>query len=251
MSLFGKNEPRLAWLLVIGWTLAGCGGEGGGDGETGGNASTSNAVSTTKRRTVAELPAVGEYLPPLDQGRVQIAPPTGWKELPPVTLDLAGFALEEGRQLPRITLAAWDTPLDEIKDLTEANSEQLAAELLKELEHDKKTVEEPPKPIFLGPTLYLRHVRRARAPSGNDVVVQALETVHGGRLYVIELVARIEGPRPEDYGPSLMKWRNESYAVAANLKFLGGEQSPSPPVEAPPPATKPEGNKPAEENPKP
>ena len=124
-----------------------------------------------------------------------------------------------------------------IQELTEENAGQLADQLVKDFQRDKKTVVEPPKPIILGDTLFLRHVRRAKMASGNNVVVQSLETVQGGRIYVVELIAEIDAPRPEEYEQSLLKYRDDGYAVAAHLKFPGSE-----PVVAPPPAPTGESN---------
>lgn len=241
MTLFRGLVP----LLLV-W-LVGCGG-GDGGGSAGTKASQPGA-SSFKRRTAESLPAVGDYLPPLDNGRIEIAPPEDWNLLPRGTLFEAGFVQGKASELPRITLTAWDSPLDAITELTEANAEQLAAQLIKELKQDKKTVVEPPRPIVLGETLFLRHVRRARQKSGDNVVIQALETVRGGRLYSVELLANIEAARAEEYEASLTKWRDYGYAVAANLKFTSGAEPPATTTETP--AETPPVAKPAEENPKP
>ena len=246
-----RHVNNLGWLGGLGvvvLSMLGCG--GGGDASR--PAVGKPTASAIKRRTVDSLPAIGEYLPPLDDGKVEIAPPADWKPLPRDARYLARFVKGKASELPRITVTAWDSPLVEVADLNESNAGLLEAQLIKEMKRDKKTVTELPKPIILGSTLFLRHVRRARLPSGDHVVVQALDTVRGGRIYTIELIANIDAPRPEEYEASLTHWRDQGYAVAANLKFGGREPAPTEtPAETPPPAEKSADDKPAEETPKP
>jgi len=249
MNLLGQACWPVACLAIACLSFSGCGSEGGG-----GKASPAGAEKSAgaiKRRAADKLPAVGDYLPPLDEGRIEIAPPAGWNTMPRDVLYLARFVQGKVSELPRITVTAWDTPLPEITELTEANAGQLAAELVSQLKKDKKTVPEPPKPIILGETLFLRHVRRARLASGGEVVVQALDTVRGGRIYTVELFADINAPRGEEYEASLTNVRDFGYAVAANLKFPSSESSASEPTEPSPPAAGEVKDKPAEVNPNP
>ena len=232
MVVVMRLHRAVLWLLA-GLPLVGC---GGGDAQLPGGKSPGTPASI-KHRSVESLPKIGEYLPPLDLQRVEIAPPADWKSAPISGNFEAWFVPGEPGELPRITLAAGDSPLDAVQDLTVENAEALATQLLKELEHDKKTVAEPPRPIKLGSTLFLRSVRLAKMPSGANVVVQALETVCGGRLYSVELIAKIEAAQADQYEPSLKKWRDFGYAVAANLKFSGaGTQPADAPVQPSPPA---------------
>jgi len=233
------------WLIVGAALLVGCGerppvpvaDQGGAEPEAG----------AIKRRPAAELPAIGDYLPKLDNKRIEIAPPAKWNIMPRDERYLARFVHGKVSELPRITVTAWDTPVPEITELTEANWSRLAAELTAQMTKDKKTVPEDPKPIYLGETLFLRHVRRAKLQSGDNVVVQALDTVKGGRIYTVELIANIDAPRAEEYEASLKKWRNEGYAVAAGLKF-GGDAAPMAEPAAETPAPTPSTDKPPEEN---
>jgi hypothetical protein len=241
-------------VLALASAVPGCG--GGGSESAAPAAKEQPAESTIKRRPADKLPAVGEYLPPLDDGKIEIAPPKEWNTMPRDARYLARFVAGKASELPRITVTAWDSPLVEVSDLDEANAALLTAQLIQEMKRDKKTVEEMPKPIYLGETLFVRHVRRAKMPSGDNVVVQGLDTIRSGRIYTIELIALIDAPRAEDYETSLTKYRDQAYAVAANLKF-GGETAP-PAAIAPsetPAATPPAENKPAdaaaEANPKP
>lgn len=253
MKLYERYlREKAAWALVL-LALSGCGDPDRAS--TSSNKDEPSAAATIKRRTADSLKPIGDYLPPLDDGKIQIAPPAEWNTMPRDARYLARFVKGKASELPRITVTAWDSPLLEVSDLDESNAGLLTAHLIKEMKRDKKTVVEMPKPIILGDTLFVRHVRRAKLPSGDNVVVQGLDTIRAGRIYTIELIALIDAPRAEQYEASLTKWRDYAYAVAANLKF-GAETAP-PATEAPPatpaespPQEKP-AEKPAEENPKP
>jgi hypothetical protein len=218
--------------------VAGCGGSGErSSGGGSGAAPSADSAGDIKVRTVESLPEVGDYLPPLDDGRIEVAPPEGWNLLPRRANYVAGFVKGKASEMPRITLTAWDTPLPEVTELTEANADLLEAELVRQFKKDKKAIQEPPLPIVLGDTLYLRYVRLAKTTSGSNLVIQALETVRGGRLYSIELFADVDAARAEEYEASLTKWRDHGYAVAAHLKFLGESTTePSSETNADPPA---------------
>ena len=64
--------------------LVGCGG-GGGDAESGDKPAAAEKEAPAKglkQVDVAKLPKVGDSLPPQDNGRVEPAPPEGWKAAP-------------------------------------------------------------------------------------------------------------------------------------------------------------------------
>jgi hypothetical protein len=250
MNLVGQACWPVACLAIACFSLSGCG--SGGSGGKASPAAAEKSAGAIKRRTADELEPIGDYLPPLDDGRIEIAPPAEWKPMPRDARYLARFVKGKVSELPRITVTVWDTPLPAITELTEANAGQLAAELITQLKKDKKTVPEPPKPIVLGETLFLRHVRLAKLPSGGNVVVQALDTVRGGRIYTVELIADVDAPRGDQYEASLKNVRDFGYAVAANLKFTGGDSGASEaPAEPSPPAAGEGKDQPAEANPNP
>jgi hypothetical protein len=100
-------------------------------------------------------------------------------------------------------------------------------------------------PVVLGSTVFLRHVRHASL-SGTPVVIQSLQTVRGGRLYKVELVCAVDSPNRRDYEASLKKYRDDGYAVAANMKFAAAAAT-----EENPPAASGETNPSPEANPAP
>jgi hypothetical protein len=210
--------------------------------QDGGEATATVTEAGIKRRPVSAFPKVGEYLPPLDDAKVELAPPAGWITLSRDSRYLSRFAKAKASELPRISVMAGDTPDAAVTDLTEENCDHLAALLLKQMKSEKKHIEEETMPIYLGDTLFIRHVRRAQL-SGDPVVLQSLQTVKGGRLYTIELTCNIDAPRAEEYEASLKQYRDFGYSVAANMRFLGDMPAAAP---AEPPAAAP-----SEENAKP
>jgi hypothetical protein len=201
-------------LLCLCIAPAGCGG---------GAASTSPpATAEIKRRDPASLPEVGDYLPPLDEGRLRAAPPAGWNVMRRGRTYLVGFAQGKTSELPRIVIDAADPPPGTPSQLTAENAAAFAAQQDKALhaaaKAGKKRIEEFNLPIVLGETAFIRHVRQATLADA-PCVIQSLQTIQNGRLYTIELVAEIDAARAEEYERSLTKWRDYGYAVAAHLQF--------------------------------
>ncbi|MDX1946695.1 MAG: hypothetical protein SFU86_14940 [Pirellulaceae bacterium] len=234
------------WAILLGLVmipglalLAGCGGETlvEGDGDVVGEEAP--ADDGIKQRTADKLPKVGDSLPPLGEGKIEVSGPAGWNTGSRTSKTLATFYKGKASELPRITITDGPSPDPSIADLTAENCEQ-AAEALKQAQEatgKKIVIFEEAKPIYLGDNLYLRHVRKAQL-SGSPVVIQSLQTIRGGRLYNVELMALIDAARSEDYEESLRKYRDYGYAVAANINFGGaGEGAPQPSLEPAAPVT--------------
>jgi hypothetical protein len=209
--------------------LPGCGGKPDSAAANSESTEAAPAAGSLKRRATASLPKVGDYLPPQDAGQLEIAGPAGWKTLPRGAF-VAGFYKEKANELPRVTVDAQPANLAGFTSATEGNAAELAKRMAGILARQSKAVQEPPRPIVLGDTVYARHVRLAKY-AGAPAVIQSLQTVQNGRLYTVELYCEVESPRAEEYEASLTKWRDYGYAVAANLKFLGG--SPEAGAESP------------------
>lgn len=204
------------WQIVVGGLLVvGCAG-----GQPQGQPAAEGG--RIRQRSLEELPAVGDYAPPVDEGRLLAAGPAGWSLLPRGRTYVIGFGRGNPSELPRIVINAQDPPEGSPEQLEAENAAAFAARRAAELRADvqagRKQVEEFPLPIQLGPTVFIRHVRRASL-SGTPCVVQTLETIQHGRLYRVELIAAIEAARSEEYEASLLKWRDNGYAVAAHLRF--------------------------------
>ena len=201
-----------------------------------------------KRRTVDDLPEVAEYGPPLDDSRLEVAPPISWSALPSSNLFLAGYSKEKTEELPKIHVTVAPSPVGNMMTLHEEDADEVAKTLEAELkaENPKRRIEEPCKPIILGDTVFIRHVRLAKL-RGTPCVIQSLQTIQHGRLYGVDLIAAVEGRDPLKYESSLTKYRDYGYAVGANLKFRAPPSAA--PAAAPAPAATPPADKPAETKP--
>jgi hypothetical protein len=175
-----------------------------------------------KRRELAALPPVGDFLPPVDDGRLQAAAPLDWNVLPRGKTYVMGFAKGKASELPRIVIAASDAPAGSPPTLAADSAAAFVTLMDNSLRTSAKsgarTVNEFNLPLVLGDTTFVRHVRQA-VLGDMPCVIQSLQTVQGGRLYAVELIAEIEAARAEDYEKSLTKWRDAAYTVAAHLKF--------------------------------
>jgi hypothetical protein len=238
-------------LLVVG--LCGCGGTpaaNSGDSGGGGNEPVAETSSADfKTYEVSKLPDMDDRpMPVKDDGRVQFALPAGWKPLKPNPKFLIACIPEDGSasKLPRITIAAGEPNVDEKSSTTESNALDLAKKLQAQLEADKKKTVEGFRPLILGDTVWIRHVRKVATADGEPAAVQSLQTIKSGRLITVELLVNAkDNPRsstkPIIYEKELQEHRDYAYAVAANMKF------PKEGGSSPPPAEKPAEEKPAPE----
>jgi len=162
-----------------------------------------------------ELPRLGDYLPPLDRGRIEIAPPAGWHVPPRDNRFVARFTKSRGRSYPSIILRAEDAP--ETPDVTKEDVETFAAWLEKEL--DSKGDPQGNGPTRVTPVRtggFVGAMYRKQGSTRVDIKTIVLdrllmETVVGRRKYLLELRAS-EGTL-EEYRPALL-------AVAGGMKFL-------------------------------
>jgi hypothetical protein len=228
------------------WTiaaLAGCGG-------TGGSAPPSAAAPADgeiRRRSAEDLPAVGEYLPPLDDGKVEVAPPERWIQLPNTSSHLVAFAPSKDKAYPRINVTAGDSPLPVLGDLTEENLDQFVTVFDEPYKKKRASLPEPTRPVVLGGTPYIRQVRFVSI-NKKKLVQQWLATVQKGRMYTVELFCEVDPANPDDYAQPLKEARDHAYAVAAHLAPVGAASETPAPAEGTPPTEKP-AEKPAEDAP--
>jgi len=206
-------------ICVVG-ALAGCGGDATGDKGAPAAAAIDAADDGIKRRAAEDLPAVGEYLPPLDDGKVEIAGPAGWIQLPNTSKQLAAFAPDKAKAYPRINVTADDSPLPVLGDLTEENAAQFVTVLDEPYRKKRKSLPEGGKPIVLGGTPYIRQVRLVSI-NKKQLVLQWLATVQKGRLYTVDLFCEVDPAKPADYATPLKEARDYAYAVAAHLSAVG------------------------------
>jgi hypothetical protein len=238
---------RFPWLLWLALAALGCGKS---------DSPVSEQPGELKRREISSLPAVNEYLPPLDGGELSVAPPADWHVLPRGRTFLLALAPGKADELPRITINAEFPPDGSPVELTEENAAAFARQQDEALERaaktGKKKVHEFHLPIVLGDNVFIRHVRQASVGKGVPCAIQSLETIHAGRMYTLDLIVAIDPKNVEDYGEALTKYRDYAYAVAAHFKFASpsisvqpkdsGETNPAVPAKETNPETNPEAN---------
>lgn len=187
-----------AWAALV-MTLPGCGSSSGGSA-----GSAKSAAATKAAPKTPALPKLGEYLPPLDENRVEIAPPAGWQVPPRDSRWLAHFQEKTSSKYPAIIVTAADYGSD--FTVTGKNANEFAKKVAEE--QDLSTV----KPVEIGRFVGAIYRTRAKQKTGISVVLDRLflETVVNGRKYIVELRTR-DG--------SLLEYQPYLYAVAAGMKF--------------------------------
>jgi hypothetical protein len=211
-------------LLVFVILAAGCGTTEQPRKPSAGTASPADAVL---RIDVATLPPVGDPLPPLDGGRLQLAGPRGWVLPPRDKQWLVRFQTQPDVAYPSILVTGKDAI--GIESLTAKNVRDFAdrtqSALDDELRPQKQRLLKPVAPLRIGDRYWIEYARGAQA-GGTRLERLFLVTVVAGREYTIEL---------RTYVGSLAKRRPEALAVAAKMKVL----TANPPAEAGAPAPAP------------
>ncbi len=227
--MFSLKRRYLFLTAAAAVLVAGCGGGDGGGNGNGGSTNGGPAPATgsgggdgeIKQYKLSELPKLGDPLPPLDGGRVQLAPPTGWHVLPRSSDYVTGFYKTDRNKLPRIIIDGADEA-DGPATLTAAELpafvKKIEAEVNKDLT-DNEVLLEPVRPLILGDTPCARYVRAAKIRVLSSAVAAEqmfLVTVLNGRRYTLRLqVAKGE----------LLGARDACYSVAAHLKPAEGAPS--------------------------
>lgn len=188
--------------------------------------------SSIKSYDAADLPKVADPLPTfLDEGRVEVSPPEGWRVLQRDRKYLARFVKNRGdNSLPRITISALPA-VGGIDDVSEDNLAEFTERMqARAVSVKNRRMLEPCRPVILGDIPWSRHVRYISA--SGPAAVQALETARGGRLYVIELIVQAKEDSDEAFAAAILTERDTAYAVAANWRFVG--EAATAPADGPP-----------------
>ena len=195
VSLLG----RVVWALVPLVLVSGCGFE-----------------AAAPIETVESLPELGDYLPPLDNARVEVAPPVGWHVPSRDSQFVVRFTPSPEASYPSILLTAEDH--EGIADVTSENVDAFVREVdaaLAEGSPAKPSARAAPlvSGAFVGATY------RKRAKVKADLATRTvdrliLETVAAGRKYRLEL-------RTEQ--GTVDRYRDDLLAVAEGIRFLERE----------------------------
>ena len=190
------------WLLGGMFLAAGC--SGGGSADKSGAAASGGAKPSD---VLAEK--LGDYMPPLDQGRLEIAAPKGWNWANPGGGVLVAFKPQDAEvnALPRVLLTVEDSPFLELDDVTSANVEELVSLVADSLGEAKP--QEPVRAVTAAGQPFAQYTLLAKRRS-QIVVQQILKTIVGGRAYTLQL---------EVYQPQFDQHKMALNVIAASMKF--------------------------------
>lgn len=212
-----RNLRIVVWLAAtqVCLALAGCG-------DSGPTPTTTPAAQKPAKPTIAtisakEIGTPGDFLPPLDGQRVELAAPKGWVAAARDKKFVAQFTSRSGAAYPRILVTAKDASGSE--SLTGKNIKAFASKVQDELNQgsvDEDEDAEPPseaalpavKPLRIGDQYWVETLRKAHAKK-TALERWILVTVVGDRQYTVELRA---------YIGSLNANRPQVLAVAASLR---------------------------------
>jgi hypothetical protein len=131
------------------------------------------------------LPELGDYLPPLDEGRLELAPPKDWAVAPRSSKYIVRFQADTNSAYPSVLVVG--STSERFKAVTAENLEAFAKAVAAELESagTKTTV----KMGRVGNLVGVTYTRRARIKGDFGGIVERLffDTVVGGRRYQFEL----------------------------------------------------------------
>jgi hypothetical protein len=224
IRVFGRSAWLLAGLVLV---TAGCSG-GGPAGKTG-------AGGGTEKASDALASKIGDYMPPLDGGRLEIAAPKGWDWANPGGGVLVAFKPKDAEinALPRVLLSVADSDFAGIDDVTASNVDDFVRQVAASIADQK------PKESARAHTVNGRQFARylVLGKRRNQVVAQQfLTTVAGSRVYTLRL---------EAYQPQFDDSKSMLEAIAASMKFAGDEE----PAAVPPGGEPNAGEDPAAETP--
>jgi len=174
----------------------------------------------TKSQAVIEIPieklAVGDYMPPLDDGDggfIEIAKPEGWMAIARHSRYLMRFREPNRKGLPRIEMKVEKRTYGSLETVTSENVKQFAELVAKELS-DEKLVEKV-VPLQIGETACVRYVSfvslELEVGVNTNAERQRLMILRNGKLYTIDLFVNQK---------TLKQSRNAAYAVCAGLRFV-------------------------------
>lgn len=225
MAAMSRKSHDLRYLpLLLAVCLLGCG--GGSDVPEDNSPVDESTSAQLKSVSAAELPKLGDFLPPLPPNKpvVRVASPATWVPKQRDASFLCAFTEKKGQNVPAIVVKIVEPPaVDGFENVDQENVADFAAAVQATL----KDPLEDAVPLLLGEHAFARYVKRA---SLNNLPVeqQVLATMKNGRMFTVEL--RVRPGKPEEFE----SYRDQAYAVAAGLEFLAGaDEQDKPPPAAP------------------
>ncbi len=183
------------------------------------------AALQIKRVDTSQLPALGDYFPPLDEGRLMLASPSEWSWASRREGYLARIFMDKTRRtrLPRIWVTVEDPRGEATGQLTEENLVAHARFVQSCLDTDNIKLVEPVRPLIIGTVPCVRYVRatrfRVREEKSQSLTAerQILETIQAGRRYTIDLHV---------HPGTILRHRDDAYAMLAGMEFITAMTDP-------------------------
>ena len=181
------------------------------------------------REVAADTLPIGDYMPPLDGGRVELAVPEGWS-VPSRDSRYVVKMLKSSTSFPKLIVTSSADDWSGISELNADNVGDFAKAVAERLASAEKKIEviEPVIPMVLGDRPVARYVRRTRFKGSSKTVTverQILVTLGAGQVYEIDLQSPVG---------KIKVYRDAAYSVAASMKFKSAEpSSEAPKSEAP------------------
>lgn len=189
---------------------------GSSEAEPGAGASTALAPTELKKVDASGFTLDG-YLPPLDGGRIELAPPADWTPLPRDSEYVVRFYKDSKNGLPRLEVIVEENNVGGLTDLSEATVTEFTAAVAKEMEASGVTVIEAPVPMVIGSVPCARIVSKLKLKIGAGTILverQTLALLHAGRLYKINLLVEAN---------KLGESKDAAYAVCSGVRFPAAE----------------------------
>ena len=223
---------KLVWLYLLPVVASclclpyfvGCGSTGGG---AGGTAVDEEGVKAYPVKNVLQADF---ETPDLDNGRIRVPTPKGWKRGDRQGGVQIRFYVEDQSGLPRLLVFAEPSRYKSVEMTTEENVFDLADEIQAELDQKQKEsgktqYREPCKPLMLGDTAWVRYVAAGKW-HGHGVDRVLLKTVANKRIYTVEL--NVMSGKISDF-------QKAAYSVAGRMVFNSNDGTPAAtPVDAKP-----------------
>ena len=169
-----------------------------------------------KRVDLEGLPPLAPQLgAALDDGRIRIAGPEGWRLQPRSQEYLALFLEDPQDRFPRILITHEEGDPGAFQTLTEDNVDAFAKSLAEQLDEAERDVREI-RPMIIGERPCVRYVIFGKT-NLHKVETQHLTTVVDGRIYRVDLTDYRQTTEEE---PPIKKHRDHAYAVMAGLDFI-------------------------------
>jgi len=210
-----RGEGSWFWdsLLVL-VLLAGCGAP-----SDQGSAETRPGTTSAGAAKERDLPKLGDYLPPLDKGRIELAPPEGWYVPPASSKYVVRVQKSRTSMYPSVIVTAEDYRGEGIFNVSSENVGKFAEQIAAALKKDRSAVKRFERGNFVG----VAHAKRGKVTTPVTKIIEMLrlETVVAGRKYRIEL-------RSEDR--SLQRDQPYLFAVVDGIRFpaAGSDEKPKP-----------------------